>query len=34
MGNLLPLDLFFFAVLQEEGNGTDLNSLIQLAPSY
>ena len=31
---LFPLDRFLFAVLQEEGNGTDLNSLMQLAPSY
>ena len=31
---LFPLDLFFFAVLQEEGNETDLNILMQLAPSY
>ena len=29
-GNLLPLDLFFFAVLKEEGSGTDLNSPLQL----
>ena len=31
---LFPLDLFFFAVLQEEGNETDLNILMELAPSY
>ena len=30
---LFPLDLFFFAVLQE-GNETDLNILMELAPSY
>ena len=29
VGNLWPLDLFF-AVLKEEGSGTDLNSPLQL----
>ena len=30
VGNLLLLDLFFFAVLREEGSGTDLSSPLQL----
>ena len=34
VGNLLPLDLFFFAAFQEEENGTDLNILMELIPSY
>ena len=31
---LFPLDRFFFAVLQEEGNETDHNILMELAPKY